>query len=56
MRVPPVECFRCRLQGRCSQEEDMCRRAFFAMGTGAPAPECRQAEPRYWHGVEGCHG
>jgi hypothetical protein len=56
MRMPPVECFRCRLQGRCSHEETLCRKAFFAMGKGKPAPECRQAEPHYWHGVEGCHG
>lgn len=53
MKAPAVDCFRCRRKGHCSDEPDLCREAFFAVGQGKSAPECQHVEPRWWHGVEG---
>lgn len=47
------ECKTCRQQGRCPSEGKHCREALFAHRRDMPAPECKDHQPRLYHGVEG---
>ena len=48
-----VECWTCRLAGRCCDEVVQQRESFFAWCRKELAPSCPDYDPCYHHGIEG---
>ena len=49
-----VDCDTCKLRRSCRQLYAQHRETLFAViGHGLPAPDCKDYQPRFYHGIEG---
>jgi hypothetical protein len=46
-------CDKCRFEGFCVHESNICRELFFAIADGRSVEECPAKVWEYYHGVEG---
>ena len=49
----PHPCEKCRFEGFCAYENEVCRSLFFAIAEGADVSECPEKVWRTYHGIEG---
>lgn len=49
----PHPCDRCRFEGFCIHESNVCRSLFFAIADGTDVEECPEKVWNYYRGVEG---
>lgn len=49
----PHPCDRCRFEGFCIHENNICRQAFFAVAEGAEFKECPEKVWQFYRGQEG---
>ena len=49
----PVDCDNCQYRGRCRMFSVQHRVTVLAWAHGLPAPDCKDYQPRFYHGIEG---